>query len=100
MLRRHVLCSNKRFEGRANRNISTDCIYASTRLDMIKRNDTLVVVAERLMCDVAGFAGCGSARSGANLQIPSFFYFREARIKSGRIVGGAGGLAQVAGRGR
>ena len=69
-----------------------DCIYASTRLDMIKRNDTLVV-AERLMCDVAGFAGCGSARSGANLQIPSFFDFREAHV-AGLLAG-----TQVAGRG-
>ena len=56
---------------------------------MIKRNDTLVhVVAERLMCDVAGFAGCGSARSGANLQIPSFFDFREARIKVAGLLAG------------
>ena len=49
---------------------------------MIKRNDTLVV-AERLMCDVAGFAGCG-LRVGKQDLAPIFksplFYFREEPI--------------------
>lgn len=56
---------------------------------MIKRNDTLVhVVAERLMCDVAGFAGCGSAskiwRQSSN---PLFCLLSGSPHKSGRIVG-------------
>ena len=72
-----------------------DCIYASTRLDMIKRNDTLVV-AERLMCDVAGFAGCdcGSAskiwRQSSN---PLFFDFRGSPHSLYQVAGLLAGTA-------